>query len=105
MRASYSTRGNSCNKYACFFSLSASPSAVSLRPCEARLKLSRVLLWSHGVRLELDVVLLRLHVASLVPSPIYARDDRLQYAPGEEKSGYRAYCCEENRNVYAYIAP
>ena len=75
----YGTRGNSCNKNALCFISPLSPSAVSLRPCGVRLKLSGVLLWSHGVRLELDVVsvtatctrfeakqsLLRLHSARL----------------------------------------
>ena len=53
--STYGTRGNSCNENAHFFLSLLSPSAVSLRPCGARLKLSGVLLWSHGVRLELDV--------------------------------------------------
>ena len=79
IQPNYGTRGNSCNKNAHFFLSPLSPNAVSLRPCGARSKLSRVLLWSHGVRLELDIVLpwlrelclkrsrvlLRLHMARL----------------------------------------
>ena len=39
-----------------FFFSPISPSTVSVRPCGARLKRSEVLLWSHGVWLELDVI-------------------------------------------------